>query len=85
MQIGMLDHLQKWIFDFMKTDERLDKFNGICLSVLAYHELTPNNKSYEEVSQWNECNGAYASIWLRTDIDGNWVNKVANVDSSDRI
>jgi hypothetical protein len=53
MPIGMLDHLQKWIFYFMKTHERLDKYNAICLSVPAYHDLTPNNKSYEEVSQWN--------------------------------
>ena len=53
MQIGMLDHLQKWIFHFMKTHERLDKYNAILLSVPAYHDLTPKNKSYEEVSQWN--------------------------------
>jgi len=25
MQIGILDHLQKWIFHFMKMHERLDK------------------------------------------------------------
>jgi hypothetical protein len=25
MQIGILDHLQKWIFHFMKTHERHDK------------------------------------------------------------
>jgi hypothetical protein len=54
MQIGMLDHLQAWIFEFMKTHERLDKYNTICLSVPAYHNLTSKNKSYEEVSQWNE-------------------------------
>jgi hypothetical protein len=53
MQIGMLDHLQKWIFHFMKTQERLEKYNAIWLSVPAYHDLTPKNKSYEEVSQWN--------------------------------
>jgi hypothetical protein len=29
MQIGILDHLQKWIFHFMKTHERLEKYNGI--------------------------------------------------------
>jgi hypothetical protein len=29
MQIGMLDHLQMWIFHFMKTHERLDKFKAI--------------------------------------------------------
>jgi len=29
MQIGMLDHLQKWIFHFMKMYEWLDKFNAI--------------------------------------------------------
>jgi hypothetical protein len=51
MQIGMLDHLQKWIFHFMKTYEQLDKYNAIWLSVPAYHDLTPKNKSYEEVSQ----------------------------------
>jgi len=53
MQIGMLDHLQKWIFHFMKTHKQLDKYNTIWLSVHAYHDLTPKNKSYEEVSQWN--------------------------------
>jgi len=53
MQIDMLDHLQKWIFHFMKTQERLDKYNAIWLSVPAYHNLTPKIKSYEEVSQWN--------------------------------
>jgi len=53
MQIGMLDHLQKWIFHFMKTHERLDKYNAIWLSVHAYHDLTPKNKSCEEISQWN--------------------------------
>jgi hypothetical protein len=50
MQIGMLDHFQKWIFHFMKTHEQLDKYNAIWLSVPAYHELTPKNKSYKEVS-----------------------------------
>ena len=53
MQIGMLDHFQKWIFHFMKTHERLDKYNAIWLSVPAYHDLTPKNKSDEVVSQWN--------------------------------
>jgi len=53
MQTGMLNHLQKWIFRFMKTHERLDKYNAIWLSVPAYHDITPKNKSYAEVSQWN--------------------------------
>jgi len=53
MQIGMLDHLQKWIFHFMKMHEWLDKYNAIWLTVPAYHHLTQNNKLYEEVSQWN--------------------------------
>jgi hypothetical protein len=53
MQIGMLDHLQKLIFQFMKTHERLDKYNAIWLSVSPYHDLTLKNMSYEEVSQWN--------------------------------
>jgi hypothetical protein len=39
MQIGMLDHFQKWIFHFMKMHERLDKHNAIWLSVPAYHDL----------------------------------------------
>jgi hypothetical protein len=54
IQIGMLDHLQNWIFPFMKTHEWLDKSKAICLSVPAYHDLTPQNQSYEEVSR---CNG----------------------------
>jgi hypothetical protein len=53
MQIGMLDHLQNWIFHFMKTQERHNKYNAIWLSVPAYHDLIPKNKPYEEVSQWN--------------------------------
>jgi len=53
MRIGILDHLQKWIYHFMKTHEQLNKYNAIWLSVPAYHDLTPNNMSYDEVSQWN--------------------------------
>ena len=53
MQISKIDHLQKWIFHFMKTHERLDKYNAIWLSVPAYHNLIQKYKSYEEVSQWN--------------------------------
>jgi len=53
MLIGMLDHLQKWIFHFMRMHERLNKYNALWLSVLAYHDLTPKNKSYQEVSQRN--------------------------------
>ena len=53
MQIVMLDHHHKWIFHFRKTQEWLDKYNVIWLSVPAYHNLTQKNKSYEEVSQWN--------------------------------
>jgi len=53
MQISMTDHLQKWNFPFMKTHERLDKYNAIWLSVPAYHDITPKTKSTEEVSQWN--------------------------------
>jgi len=41
MPIGMLDHLQKWIFHFMKTHKLLDKYNAIWLSVPAYDDLTP--------------------------------------------
>jgi hypothetical protein len=53
MQIGMLDHLQKWIVHFMKTHERLDMYNAICLSVPPYQYFTPENMLYEDVSQWN--------------------------------
>lgn len=52
MQIGMLEHLQKWLSNFMKTHDRLDRYNAIWLSVPAYHDLTPKNKSYDEVGQW---------------------------------
>jgi len=33
--------------------ERLNMYNAIWLAVPADHNLTPKNKSYEEVSQWN--------------------------------
>jgi len=38
----------------MKMHERLNKYNAIWLSMSAYSDLTGKNKSYEEVSQWNE-------------------------------
>ena len=53
MEISMLDSLQGWIFHCMKTHKRLDNFNANWLSMPAYHNLTPTNESYEEVSQWN--------------------------------
>jgi len=53
IQIGMLDHLQKWIFYCMKMHERLNKYNAIWSSVPAYHDLTPKTTSYEAVSEWN--------------------------------
>jgi hypothetical protein len=49
----MVDHLLKWLFHFMKTHNRLDKYHAIWLSVPAYHNLTPKNKSYEKISQWS--------------------------------
>jgi hypothetical protein len=51
--ILLLDHLQTWIFHFMKTHERLDKYNVIWSYVPAYYDIIPTTKSYEEVSQWN--------------------------------
>ena len=53
MQIAMLHHLQDWMFNFMKRHGRLDKYNAIWLSMPAYHDLTPKNKSFREVYQWN--------------------------------
>jgi len=53
MQIGMLDHLQKLIFHFLKMHKWLDKYNTLWLSVAAYHDLTPKNQSYGEVAQSN--------------------------------
>jgi len=53
MQIGMIDLLQMLIFDFGKTLKWLDMDNDIWSSVPAYHHLTPNIMSYEEVARWN--------------------------------
>jgi hypothetical protein len=50
MQIGMLHHLQEWILHFMKRHKWLDKYDAICLSVPAYHDLTPKTRSYQEDS-----------------------------------
>jgi hypothetical protein len=49
----MRDHLQKWMVHVMMTPEQLDKYNLIWSFVPAYHDLTPNTKSYEEVSERN--------------------------------
>jgi len=65
MQIGMLDHLQKWIFHFIKMHEWLDKYIATWLSGPAYHDLTPKNKSYDEVSQWNGKEMKEMSRYLR--------------------
>jgi hypothetical protein len=46
MQIGMLVQLEKWIFHYMKTHERLDKYISIWLSVPAYHDITHNKISH---------------------------------------
>jgi hypothetical protein len=51
MLFGMLNILQKWIFHFIKRREPRNRFNAIPRCVPAYHELTPRNKPYEEVSQ----------------------------------
>jgi hypothetical protein len=64
MQIGILEHLQKLIFHFMKTHERVDKYNAVWLSVPALHDLTPKHQSYEEVSQWNGKEMKYMSRYL---------------------
>ena len=53
MPISILDHLQKWIFHFMNQHTPLDKYNAIRLSVPCDHDLTPEHKLNEEVSQWN--------------------------------
>jgi hypothetical protein len=42
----MLDH-------FMKTHERLNKYNATWLSAPAYHNLTPKNKSHKAGSRSN--------------------------------
>jgi hypothetical protein len=54
MQNGMIHHLPNWILHYMNMHKRLDMYNAIYLSVPAYHDLTQNNKSYEEVSQRKE-------------------------------
>jgi hypothetical protein len=51
--IAMLYHLQTWSFDFLKTHKGLNKYNAIWLSVPANCDLTPQNLSYQEVTQWN--------------------------------
>jgi hypothetical protein len=53
MQIGVVAHIQKFIFHLMKMHKRLDKYNAIWLYMPTYHDLTPKNKSYENVSHWN--------------------------------
>jgi len=53
MQIGMLDHLQMWIFHCRRLHEPLQKYNAIWLSVAVYHYHTPKYTTYEEVAEWN--------------------------------
>ena len=53
MQISILGHIQKLIFHFMKMHKQVNKYNAIWLSVPAYYDLTPKNKSYGKVAEWN--------------------------------
>jgi hypothetical protein len=53
IQFGIVGHLQKGFFHLMKTHEPLNKYTPIWLSVSAYLDHTPKNKSYEEDAQWN--------------------------------
>ena len=41
IQLSMLDHLQKWIFHFMKTHKQLDKYSVIWSYVPAYYDIIP--------------------------------------------
>jgi len=50
----MLDHLQKWVLQFMMMHKSLNKYNAIWSAVPANHNLTAKNISYEDVSK---CNG----------------------------
>jgi len=47
--------------------------------------LRPVTAQQDAILPPSFCKGAYASFRLCTDIDGNWVDTVANVDSSDSI
>jgi len=49
----MLDHLEKCIFNIIKMHQWLDKYSEICLYMRDDYNLTSQNKSYEDVCQWN--------------------------------
>jgi len=53
MEIGMPDHLKKWIVHLTNTHKWLEKYNAIWLSMSASHDLTTKRSSYEEESRWN--------------------------------
>jgi hypothetical protein len=53
IQIGIHVYTQKCIFYFVTKHKWLNKYNAIWLSVSPDQELTPINKSNENVSQWN--------------------------------
>jgi hypothetical protein len=53
MLLGMLDHLQRWILRFIMMEGGLEKYKAMCLSVPAYHDCKPTNKSCDHVSQRN--------------------------------
>jgi hypothetical protein len=49
----MVDHLQKSIFDIMKTHDRVNKYNAMWLSVPAYNHVLLKTMSHQEVAQWS--------------------------------
>jgi hypothetical protein len=50
--LGIIDHLMKWIMDFLKTYKRLDAFNTHWRRMPAYPGFRRFQKEFGAVSQW---------------------------------
>jgi hypothetical protein len=52
VNIGILQHIMKWMLSFLKQHKRLDRFDAISTAVPTYRRLLKFNKVYFAVSQW---------------------------------
>lgn len=50
--LGMMKHLMEWLLAFLEKHDRLHVFNQIWKTVPPFHDISPVNKTYSEVSQW---------------------------------
>jgi hypothetical protein len=52
VHLGVIDHLMKWVADFMRNHKRLDAFNAHWRRMSSYPAFRQFSKEYGAVQQW---------------------------------